>query len=60
MLPDPHSLRALSQLNRSSFGGYALRHGQQEELELVPADHKVSQTFRIGFETWLAFSRGEL
>jgi 5-methylcytosine-specific restriction protein A len=49
MLPDPQQFaRLVTAETGLALEGTRVRHGQQEEIELVPADHKVSQTFRIG------------
>jgi 5-methylcytosine-specific restriction protein A len=48
MLPDPQRFaRLVTAETGLPLEGTRGRHGQQEQIELVPADHKVSQTFRI-------------
>ena len=48
MLPDPQRFaRLVTAETGLPLEGARVRHGQQDEIELVPADHKVSQTFRI-------------
>ena len=49
MLPDPQQFaRLVTAETGLPLEGARVRPGPQEEVELVPADHKVSQTFRIG------------
>jgi 5-methylcytosine-specific restriction protein A len=48
MLPDPQQFaRLVTAETGLPLVGTRVRQGQQEEIELVPADHKASQTFRI-------------
>jgi 5-methylcytosine-specific restriction enzyme A len=48
MLPDPQQFaRLVTAETGLPLEGSRGRYGQQEQIELVPADHKVSQTFRI-------------
>jgi 5-methylcytosine-specific restriction protein A len=48
MLPDPQQFaRLVTAETGLPLEGSRGRHGQQEQIELIPADHKVSQTFRI-------------
>lgn len=48
MLPDPQRFaRLVTAETGLALEGSRGRNGQQEQIELVPADHEVSQTFRI-------------
>lgn len=48
MLPDPQQFaRLVTAETGLSLEGSRGRHGQQEQIELIPAGHKFSQTFRI-------------
>jgi 5-methylcytosine-specific restriction enzyme A len=48
MLPDPQQFaRLVTAETGLPLVGTRVRQGQQEQIELAPADHKVSQTFRI-------------
>lgn len=48
MLPDPQLFaRLVTAETGLALAGTRIRQGQQDEIELVPADHQASQTFRL-------------